>query len=129
MCIRDRDNMVYGHIGDIVDTEVKLVKGDLGDASVVYPLRMRGGFDAVIHFAAFINVGESVQDPLKYSMNNIARPLVLLSLIHILEGDTLWWYAVFHSVSGFCNAGFSPVSYTHLTVCTGAGKSGRDITT
>ena len=24
-----------------------------------------------------------------------------------LEGDTLWWYAVFHSVSGFCNAGFS----------------------
>lgn len=24
-----------------------------------------------------------------------------------LDGDTLWWYAVFHSVSGFCNAGFS----------------------
>ena len=38
MCIRDR------------------VKGDLGDASVVYPLLMKGNFDAVIHFAAFINV-------------------------------------------------------------------------
>lgn len=72
------DNMVYGHIGALVDPEVKLVKGDLGDASVVYPLLMKGGFDAVIHFAAFINVGESVQDPLKYYMNNIARPLVLL---------------------------------------------------
>ncbi len=24
-----------------------------------------------------------------------------------LSGDTLWWYAIFHSVSGFCNAGFS----------------------
>lgn len=72
------DNMVYGHIGALVDPEVKLVKGDLGDASVVYPLLMQGNFDAVIHFAAFINVGESVQNPLKYYMNNIARPLVLL---------------------------------------------------
>lgn len=72
------DNMVYGHAGALVDPEVKLVKGDLGDASVVYPLLMKGDFDAVIHFAAFINVGESVQNPLKYYMNNIARPLVLL---------------------------------------------------
>lgn len=72
------DNMVYGHTGALVDPEVKLVKGDLGEASVVYPLLMKGNFDAVIHFAAFINVGESVQDPLKYYMNNIARPLVLL---------------------------------------------------
>nr|WP_205596172.1 NAD-dependent epimerase/dehydratase family protein [Akkermansia muciniphila] len=72
------DNMVYGHAGALVDPEVKLVKGDLGDASVVYPLLMKGNFDAVIHFAAFINVGESVQNPLKYYMNNIAKPLVLL---------------------------------------------------
>lgn len=57
------DNMVYGHAGALVDPEVKLVKGDLGDASVVYPLLMKGNFDAVIHFAAFINVGESVQNP------------------------------------------------------------------
>ena len=47
------DNMVYGHAGALVDPEVKLVKGDLGDASVVYPLLMKGNFDAVIHFAAF----------------------------------------------------------------------------
>ena len=45
------DNMVYGHAGALVDPEVKLVKGDLGDASVVYPLLMKGNFDAVIHFA------------------------------------------------------------------------------
>ena len=70
--------MVYGHAGALVDPEVKLVKGDLGDASVVYPLLMKGNFDAVIHFAAFINVGESVQNPLKYYMNNIARPLLHL---------------------------------------------------
>ncbi len=59
------DSMVYGHPAAIVDPEVKLVKGDLGDPSVVYPLLLQGNFDAVVHFAAFINVGESVTDPLK----------------------------------------------------------------
>jgi UDP-glucose 4-epimerase len=36
-------------------------------------------FDAVIHFAAFKAVGESVKEPLKYFHNN------LLSLIHLLQ--------------------------------------------
>ena len=36
--------------------------------------------EAIIHFAAFKSVGESVKDPLKYYRNNI------LSLIHLLEG-------------------------------------------
>ncbi len=72
------DSMVYGHPGAIVDKEVTLVKGDLGDATVVYPLLINGHFDAVVHFAAFIQVGESVTDPLKYYENNIAKPLTLL---------------------------------------------------
>ena len=72
------DSMVYGHEAAIVDKEVTLVKGDLGDPSVVYPLLINGKFDAVVHFAAFIQVGESVTDPLKYYENNIAKPLVLL---------------------------------------------------
>lgn len=73
------DNLVYGHVAALVDPEVKLVKGDLGDASVVYPLLQEGQFDAVVHFAAFINVGESVTNPLKYYQNNIAKPLTLLA--------------------------------------------------
>ncbi len=72
------DSMVYGHPGAIVDKEVTLVKGDLGDPAIVYPLLINGKFDAVVHFAAFIQVGESVTDPLKYYENNIAKPLVLL---------------------------------------------------
>ena len=79
------DSMVYGHQAAIVDKEVTLVKGDLGDPSVVYPLLVNGKFDAVVHFAAFIQVGESVTDPLKYYENNIAKPLVLLRAM-ILAG-------------------------------------------
>lgn len=72
------DSMIYGHPAALVDPSVKLVKGDLGDASVVYPLLAEGRFDAVVHFAAFIQVGESVKNPLKYYENNIAKPLTLL---------------------------------------------------
>ncbi len=72
------DNMIYGHSAAIVDSGVKLVKGDISDPAVIYPLLLNGGFDAVVHFAAYINVGESVADPLKYYDNNTARPLVLL---------------------------------------------------
>lgn len=79
------DSMVYGHPGAIVDKEVKLVKGDLGDPTVVYPLLLNGKFDAVVHFAAYIQVGESVTDPLKYYENNIAKPLTLLKAM-ILAG-------------------------------------------
>lgn len=79
------DSMVYGHPAAIVDKEVTLVKGDLGDPAIVYPLLVNGKFDAVVHFAAFIQVGESVTDPLKYYENNIAKPLVLLRAM-ILAG-------------------------------------------
>ncbi len=72
------DSMVYGHPAAVEGSGAKLVKGDLGDASIVYPLLVREKFDAVVHFAAFIQVGESVQDPLKYYENNIAKPLTLL---------------------------------------------------
>lgn len=40
---------------------------------------LASGFDAVIHFAAFKAVGESVQEPVKYFYNN------LVSLLHLLE--------------------------------------------
>lgn len=76
------DSLVYGHEDALVDPEVTLVKGDLGDPSVVYPLFANNKFDAVVHFAAFINVGESVTNPIKYYENNVAKPLVLL---HAME--------------------------------------------
>ncbi len=79
------DNMEFGHRAAIVDKEVTLVKGDLGDPTVVYPLLMNGKFDAVVHFAAYIQVGESVTEPLKYYENNIAKPLTLIRAM-ILAG-------------------------------------------
>lgn len=73
------DNLVYGHEEAIVDPEVELVVGDLGDPECVNALFERFAPEAVLHFAAYAYVGESVTDPLKYYQNNTASPIVLLS--------------------------------------------------
>ena len=72
------DNLVFGHREAIVDESVELVVGDIGDKELVDSLFEKHRFGAVIHFAAYAYVGESVTDPLKYYRNNTAAPLVLL---------------------------------------------------
>ncbi|MFD0893951.1 UDP-glucose 4-epimerase GalE [Luteolibacter ambystomatis] len=72
------DNLVYGHEQAIVDESVTLMKGDVGDRALVERLFEEYRFTAVVHFAAYAYVGESVTDPLKYYRNNTAEPLVLL---------------------------------------------------
>lgn len=75
------DNLVYGHRDAIVDPEVELVVGAVGDKALLNELFARHRFGAVVHFAAFAFVGESVTDPLKYYRNNTAEPLTLLEVM------------------------------------------------
>jgi UDP-glucose 4-epimerase len=56
----------------------KLVVGDLADTALLKRAIKDFKPDAVMHFAAFIEVGESVRDPLKYYRNNAANTLNLL---------------------------------------------------
>lgn len=75
------DNLSYGHPEAIVDPGVELVVGEVGDRAVLAGLFAKYRFRAVIHFAAFAYVGESVTDPLKYYRNNTADPLTLLEVM------------------------------------------------
>ena len=70
------DNLSTGH--DWAVLSGKLVTGDLADPILLR--RTIRGFrpDAVIHFAASIQVEESVREPLKYYRNNVANTLNLL---------------------------------------------------
>ena len=70
------DNLVYGHRESALDWE--LVEGDLGDREGLKSLFSRHKFHAVMHFAAYAYVGESVANPGKYFENNVARGLNLL---------------------------------------------------
>jgi len=72
------DNLVYGHADAIVDDDVVFIEGDLGDRAVLDRVFSEQDIGAVMHFAAFAYVGESVTAPSKYYQNNLAAPLVLL---------------------------------------------------
>lgn len=73
---------VVDHIEAITERRPEFENFDLSDrgATLSYFVRHRGQIDAVIHFAAFKAVGESVQKPLEYYRNN------LQSLMNVLEG-------------------------------------------
>lgn len=72
------DNLVFGHRDALDLQKVTLVEGDMSDEVVIEKLFKKHQPEAVLHFAAFAYVGESVTDPLKYYRNNLAAPLVLL---------------------------------------------------
>lgn len=69
----------YHGVCQILGREIPLVKMDFCDTEAVRELFENNKIDAVIHFAAFKAVGESVAEPLKYYSNNLG------SFINILE--------------------------------------------
>jgi len=71
------DNLVYGHVGSLLPS-VKFYKGCLEDKEFVGKILDDEKIDLVMHFAAFINVGESVQNPIKYYYNNLAGVIALV---------------------------------------------------
>jgi len=72
------DNLVYGHRAAVAEG-VPLHVADLGDTAAMRDILARERIDIVMHFAAFCYVGESVTDPLKYYVNNLAATIQLLS--------------------------------------------------
>jgi UDP-glucose 4-epimerase len=69
------DDLSYGHRDAVLCGD--FVEGSCGNRVVLDAVLSRG-FDAVMHFASFIQVGESVQHPNKYYLNNVVNTLMLL---------------------------------------------------
>ncbi|MCZ6671716.1 MAG: UDP-glucose 4-epimerase GalE [Verrucomicrobia bacterium] len=72
------DNLVFGH-RKAVEPSVLFYEGDLGDEAFVRPVLENESIDIVMHFAAYASVGESVKEPLKYYLNNVAATIHLLN--------------------------------------------------
>lgn len=70
------DNLVYGHRAAV--RWGPLVEGDLADRPLLERLMREHAVAAVIHFAAYAYVGESMQHPEKYFANNVTNTLSLL---------------------------------------------------
>lgn len=70
------DNLYSGYRDAVIAGD--FIQGDLSDEVVLDKLFSANSFDAVMHFAAHIEVGESVLDPAKYYRNNFINTQILL---------------------------------------------------
>lgn len=74
------DNLSHGDRA-AVPQAAALVVADVGDRPAIDRVFQSGNFDAVMHFAAWIEAGESMQAPERYFRNNSANALTLLEAI------------------------------------------------
>lgn len=70
------DALLNGHRA-AVDPRAKFVYGNLADYDTLNNAIREAHPDGIIHFAAFIEVGESMKDPIKYFRNNTANAINL----------------------------------------------------
>jgi UDP-glucose-4-epimerase GalE len=70
------DNFSAGHRGAVKYGE--FVEGDIADVAAVRDALRRHDVSGVMHFAAFLDVGESVREPIRYYRNNVVGALAVL---------------------------------------------------
>lgn len=105
------DDLSYGH-RELVEGGLgaELVVGDICDRALLDDLFSRYPVEAVMHFAAFIAVGESVSDPAKYYRNNVAGTLALLEAMVAADVKKI----VFSSTCAlYGNPKFVPITEDH----------------
>jgi len=91
-----RDAVKYG----------EFVEGDIADSDLLDDLMSSHHFDAVMHFASYIEVGESVEKPGKYYQNNFANTINLL--------DAMVRHGIRHFIFSSTAAIFGEPEYTPI---------------
>lgn len=76
------DNLSKGH-EEAIDARAIFLRGSTEDTDFIVEKIALHGIEAVMHFAADIEVGESVTDPYKYYQNNFCNSLNLLEALRI----------------------------------------------
>lgn len=82
------DNLVYGH-RQAVDARARFCHADLLDIFSLQTLFATYHIDAVVHFAAFAYVGESMADPAKYYANNVVGTINLLNVMQAFRVEKI----------------------------------------
>jgi UDP-glucose 4-epimerase len=71
------DSLVTGHLAAVPEG-ARFIQADLGDGAALRAALTSEKYGAVMHFAAFIEAGESMRDPGKFLKNNLANSLQLI---------------------------------------------------
>lgn len=82
------DSLEYGH-KDAIPKNVPLVVGNIKDKAALEAVFSKQKIDAVIHFAGYLMVEESVREPIKYMRNNVIYPVTLLNVMRDYKVDKI----------------------------------------
>ncbi len=102
------DNLIYGHKESVKWGE--FILGDLNDIEQLRLVFSKYDIEAVMHFAAFAYVGESVENPEKYYINNVSNTLNLLQVMR----EFACKYFIFSSTCAtYGNPEYLPIDEKH----------------
>jgi UDP-glucose 4-epimerase len=102
------DNLVYGHRNFVKWGE--FFQGDVGNSADLKKLFSRHQIDAVMHFAAYAYVGESVREPLRYYENNLRNTIELL---HAVVGNDIQYFVFSSTCATYGNPEKVPIDEKH----------------
>lgn len=95
---------------DVIDEKAKFIEGDLQDKAFVQKVFSENTIDAVIHFAAFISMGESMVEPGLYFTNNVTPAINILEAMQQNGINKI----IFSSTAGvYGNPNTVPIPETH----------------
>jgi UDP-glucose 4-epimerase len=102
------DNLIYGHPEAVLDAQ--LVVGDMGDRALLERILSDYPITAVVHFAAFASVPESVEHPEKYYRNNV---LATFTLLEAMRKHNVRHLVFSSSAATFGNPVYTPIDEAH----------------
>ena len=104
------DNLIAGHREAV--SGLPLVVADVGDEKAVSETIRRYQISAVVHFAGFLAVGESVEAPIRYYANNVANTL---SLLDVMVREAVPYFVFSSTAAVYGNPSENPIRETHPT--------------
>jgi UDP-glucose 4-epimerase len=104
------DNFSHGH-KLAVDDRAVTIKGDTAEPQLLNDILQNHGIEAVIHFAADIEVGESVTNPYKYYQNNFSHSL---NLLHCMQESGVKKLVFSSTAAVYGNPAKTPIEETQI---------------
>lgn len=103
------DSLEYGH-KQALPAGVPLIVGNIKDKETLDPVFAKYKIAAVLHFAGYLMVEESVRDPIKYMKNNIIAPMTLVAVMQNYGVDKI----IFSSTAAvYGNPTIIPIPESH----------------
>ena len=102
------DNLVAGHRAAVKFGD--FVQGDITDVAAVRDALRRHEISAVMHFAAFLDVGESVREPARYYRNNVVGAL---SVLEAMAAERVGLFVFSSTCATYGEPIETPITETH----------------